>query len=372
MATQHSPLYARTLDFRSSLVRQIECCIRQGSAPDLSVKEPFRLLHMSTWTSGQQLCISYTLMLLQLSASSVLILVNKWILTVVGFNFPIALSSLGMLFSSVATFLLIDVFQVWSIPEETRKAVTWQFHITRMWPVAAVNAITLSTGNYAYLYLSVSIIQVLKSFTPVITLAILVALRMASPRVPLVASVSIITAGCAMAAWGEVNAAGKSTAFGIGIFLLSELAECIRVVLIQYFVEGRGHVQLNAISTLYYMAPPTFVVAQLIAIPLEYPGLLHHGGLGILHHRWMVFAGASSMGFAVNLLAFLVIQTANGGSLTFKSAQMVKNALLVVVSAHLFSNVIAPTVIVGYIISLIGFAWYTCVSTQIKRQQPDK
>jgi len=355
----------------------MECFVRHGSLNDagsaeLSAREPFRLLQMSTWTSGQQLVISYTLMLLQLSVSSVLILVNKWILTVVGFNFPIALSSLGMLFSSVATYLLIDVFHVCSIPEETRKAVSWRFTITRMWPIAAVNAITLSTGNYAYLYLSVSIIQVLKSFTPVITLAILVALRMASPNFPLVASVSIITAGCAMAAWGEVHSAGKSTAFGIGIFLTSELAECIRVVLIQYFVEGRGHVQFNAISTLYYMAPSTFVCCQLIAVPLEYSGLLHHGGLGILADRWLEFAAASSMGFAVNLLAFLVIQTANGGSLTFKSAQMVKNALLVVVSAHLFSNVIAPSVIVGYGVSLVGFAWYTCVSTNLKKSQPEK
>eukprot|EP00971_Amphidinium_carterae_P011825 232971-Amphidinium_carterae.1 len=36
-----------------------------------------------------------------------------------------------------------------------------QSHVARMWPIAAVNAITLSTGNYAYLYLSVSIIQVM-------------------------------------------------------------------------------------------------------------------------------------------------------------------------------------------------------------------
>jgi len=321
---------------------------------------------MSTWTSGQQFCISYTLMILQLTVSSVLILVNKWMLTVLGFNYPITLSSLGMLFSGVATYALVDIFHLFKISEDTRRAVTWHFYLTRMWPIAAVNAITLSTGNYAYLYLSVSIIQVLKSFTPVITLAILVFLRMATPTFSLIASVSIITVGCAMAAWGEVKSAGESTAFGIAIFLTSEMAECIRVVLIQYFVEGRGEVKLDAVSTLYYMAPATFICCQIISVPLEYDGLLYHGGFGVLRSNALSFLGASSLGFAVNLLAFLVIQTASGGSLTFKSAQMVKNALLVVVSAHIFSNVIASSVIVGYVISLIGFAWYSLISTQLK------
>ena len=66
----------------------------------------------------------------------------------------------GMLFSALATHILIDILQVIQIPEETQKAASMYFRVTRMWPIALVNAITLATGNYAYLYLSVSIIQV--------------------------------------------------------------------------------------------------------------------------------------------------------------------------------------------------------------------
>lgn len=48
--------------------------------------------------------------------------------------------------------------------------MSWRFFCTRMLPVGLFNAVTLMFGNAVYLYLSVAFIQMLKAFTPVITM----------------------------------------------------------------------------------------------------------------------------------------------------------------------------------------------------------
>lgn len=334
----------------------------------------FRMMDPGTWTPWQQIGISYSLMLIQLTLSSSLILLNKWLLSNAGFHYPIILSSMGMLFSSVASYVLVDVIKIVTVPEETRQAADARFQLTRMNPLAFVAAITLSTGNYAYIYLSVSIIQILKSFTPVLTLLLLVALRMTSPTHKLVASVSIITVGCAIAAWGEIETAGATTLFGLLVFFASECAECSRVVMLDFLLRGESgsKIKLNGLTTLYYLAPLTFMWCQVFAFFLEWPKFAQESG-------WQTFAMhpgmmlvAATMGFGVNLFAFLTIQTARGGSLTFKVAQTAKNALLVWLSVLIFHNVVSPRVVLGYGISLAGFLWYTVLQANKRSKEEEK
>lgn len=330
---------------------------------------PFRWTEPSTWTPWQQVYISYSLMGLQLLLSSALILLNKWLLSTANFGFPIILSSMGMLVSAGASYVLVDVMQLVRVPDETRRLIDARFQLTRIQPVAVVAAITLSTGNYAYVYLSVSIIQVLKSFTPVLTLLLLVSLGMSRPSRKLVASVCIITAGCVLAARSEVEAAGATTLFGLCIFFSSECAECTRVVILDYLLRGAGQaskVKLNGLTTLYYVAPYTFAWCQVGALALEWPSFAERGGYQTMAQYPIALSCAAMMGFGVNLCAFLVIQTARGGSLTFKAAQTAKNAMLVWVSVLLFGNTVSSNVIIGYAISLVGFGWYTVLQAQQK------
>lgn len=59
-------------------------------------------------------------------------------------------------------------------------------HIQNVVPVGICQALTLALGNAAYLYLTVSFIQMLKAFTPVVVLAIGIIFKIekAEPKVP--------------------------------------------------------------------------------------------------------------------------------------------------------------------------------------------
>ena len=76
------------------------------------------------------------------------------------------LSGLGQAFSAVAAYVCCRVLR-W-VPAE--RTVDGRMFATRMLPVGFFMALTLVCGNTVYMYLSVSFIQMLKAFTPVITM----------------------------------------------------------------------------------------------------------------------------------------------------------------------------------------------------------
>jgi hypothetical protein len=92
-----------------------------------------------------------------------------------------SLSGLGQAFSVVAAFLCCRVLKV--VPAD--KVVDAHFFAVRMLPVGFFMALTLMCGNTVYMYLTVSFIQMLKAFTPVITmLGLFLAALEARPRPP--------------------------------------------------------------------------------------------------------------------------------------------------------------------------------------------
>lgn len=115
--------------------------------------------------------------------------------------------SLGMGFSSLASAVLIHVFKTHRLEHK----LTRDFYVRRVLPMGFFmvrltggalfprsrlrspvvshaafrgQAATLGFGNLAYLYLSVSFIQILKAATPVMTMLVLVAARLDKASTP--------------------------------------------------------------------------------------------------------------------------------------------------------------------------------------------
>ena len=92
-------------------------------------------------------------------ASSTIIMLNKWIISVLGFQFPMTLSLLGMLFSLVCSAALTKLTSL-----STRNVeITARFCLLRAAPIGVLTALTLYFGNLAYIDLSVSFLQMLKA-----------------------------------------------------------------------------------------------------------------------------------------------------------------------------------------------------------------
>ena len=104
----------------------------------------------------------------------------------------------------------------------TSKQQIWNFYMYKIFPISFCVSSTLVTGNLVYLYLSVSFIQMLKAFTPVLTLIVSYLLSLeVNPPVSLLLSLFGISFGTFVAAFGEIH----MSLLGVAIMLASEMSE---------------------------------------------------------------------------------------------------------------------------------------------------
>ena len=92
-----------------------------------------------------------------------LILLNKYILSDLGFPYPMFLSGLGVAVSAIVARVVVALGYVQLSKKEAVEGSLWY---RRVLPVGLAHAATLAFGNTVYLLLNVGFIQMLKSFTP--------------------------------------------------------------------------------------------------------------------------------------------------------------------------------------------------------------
>ncbi|GBF93366.1 drug metabolite transporter superfamily [Raphidocelis subcapitata] len=280
--------------------------------------------------------------------SSFLIMINKHILKDLNFPYPMTVSSMGMFASGLLSWLACRVFDF----AEARAQVSPVFFLSNILPVGLFMAMTLWSGNAVYLYLTVSFIQMLKAFTPVITMLALFAARLETPNGTMIGSVLVIAAGTALSAYGEV----AFDNVGAVIMFISAVSESLRLVMTQYLLVG---CKMGPIEGLMYLGPACFVWLALGAALVEWPAIAATGALALAARHWVLFLVAACMGFLINVLAFATIKLAS--SLTLKVLGTVKNALLIVAAMAMYREVVTGLQAAGYLMSTAAFAVFTYV-----------
>eukprot|EP00884_Botryococcus_braunii_P023437 jgi/Botrbrau1/9778/Bobra.85_1s0022.2 len=283
-----------------------------------------------------------------MAVSSALIILNKHLMSTDGFHFPMALSGLGMAFSAVASFIVCRVLKL----VEAKRTITWRFYGTRILPVGLFMALTLHFGNVVYLYLTVAFIQMLKAFTPIVTMVALFIAQLESPTARLISSVSLIALGTAMASYGELN----FSVIGVVFMFLSETFEAIRLVMTQILLVG---LKFHPIEGLMYLAPACTAWLVLGVALLEWPRMAAENALDLMAAKPLLYLTAAAMGFGVNSLAYIVIQLAS--SLTLKVLGTVKNAMVVWIGIIFLHELVTPLQGFGYAVSLLGFFLYNYI-----------
>lgn len=279
--------------------------------------------------------------------SSFLILLNNYLLHN-GFPYPIILSSLGQLMSFVLTLILV-----------ASGALTLSADVDiRLWatsclPVGMASAATLALGNIAYIYLSVSFIQMLKAGTPVVTMLVLFAAGMDKPRRDLVLSVTMITLGCGLAAKGEL----AFSWIGFILMLLSETAEALKIVAQQYLLTNH-RLRFELHETLLYIAPAAFFWMMFYAAFTEFPAAATSSNITAetLMHLAPLLLLSAFMGFFVNFLTLGAVRSTS--SLTFKVLGQGKNVAVVLGGIFFFRNVVTELQWLAYSIAIGGFYLY--------------
>jgi len=283
-------------------------------------------------------------------SSNGLIVLNKHLMSVDGFRYPMALSSLGMVASWVLSVAACRLGIV-----RAKNVVSKAFILTHFLPVGLCMAFMFYCGNRAYLFLSVSFVQMLKTATPVVTMVVMVLFKLERPTLRLTGALLLLVSGTALASFGEL----AFSWLGVTIMLLSEVADALRLVTTQLLLSSSPW---HPIEALMYLAPACAACLLVGVLLLEWQEMQAQGALAKLARRPALYGLAAVLGFVCNAAQVASIKRVS--SLTLKVVGVTANSLLVVCSGALFGDRLTTLQLVGYAVSFAGFVAYNVIKTQ--------
>ncbi|KAL8094423.1 hypothetical protein AgCh_036089 [Apium graveolens] len=305
---------------------------------------------------NRQLLLTYLYLLVYVTLSSGVILYNKWVLSPKYFNFPfpITLTMIHMGFSGAVAFFLIRVLKVVSPVK-----MTLEIYATCVIPISAFFASSLWFGNTAYLFISVAFIQMLKALMPVATFLMAVICGTDTLRCDVFLNMLLVSVGVVVSSYGEIHFNVVGTIYQVtGIF-----AEALRLVLTQVLLQKKG-LTLNPITSLYYIAPCSFVFLFVPWYLLEQPEM----EVSQIQFNFWIFLSNAFAALALNFSIFLVI--GRTGAVTIRVAGVLKDWLLIALSTIIFPESTITTLnITGYAIALCGVVMYNYLKVKDVRAQ---
>lgn len=311
--------------------------------------------------------LSYAYVSVWIFLSFSVIVYNKYILDRKMYNwpFPISLTMIHMAFCSSLAYLLVRVFKVVEPVSMSREV-----YIKSVVPIGALYSLSLWFSNSAYIYLSVSFIQMLKALMPVAVYSLGVLFKRDSFKSDTMINMVSISLGVAIAAYGEA----KFDTWGVFLQLCAVVFEATRLVLIQILLNAKG-ISLNPITSLYYVAPCCFLFLSVPWLLVEFPLLRDTSSF---HFDFVIFGTNSLCAFALNLAVFLLVGKTS--ALTMNVAGVVKDWLLIAFSWSVIKDTVTPINLFGYGLAFLGVAYYNhsklqalkAAEAQKKAQEPNE
>ncbi|PSC67133.1 magnesium-translocating P-type ATPase, partial [Micractinium conductrix] len=290
----------------------------------------------------KKVVMAYTYVAIWIGLSGLVIMYNKYLLAYHGFPYPITLTMWHMFFCAALAIGLVKSGRVQAISmdrETYTKAIV---------PIGACYAITLWVGNAAYLYLSVSFIQMLKALMPAAVFGVGVMFGTEKYNNNTMINMFLVTVGVAIASYGELN----FNLTGVLFQLSSIFSESIRLVMVQILLQSRG-LKLNPVTTLYFVAPCCFCFLLIPFFFLEAGKIAADPNLDL---NPLIFISNATAAFGLNMAVFLLIGKTS--ALTMNIAGVVKDWLLIGLSVWMFKSAVSGLNLFGYFIAFLAVCWY--------------
>ncbi|KAK9149660.1 hypothetical protein Scep_008417 [Stephania cephalantha] len=299
----------------------------------------------------KKILLSYAYVGIWIFLSFTVIVYNKYILDKKMYNwpFPISLTMIHMAFCSSLAFLLVRVFNLVEPVSMSR-----DLYVSSVVPIGALYSLSLWFSNSAYIYLSVSFIQMLKALMPVAVYSIGVLLKKESFKSNTMINMLSISFGVGIAAYGEA----RFDSWGVILQLGAVAFEATRLVLIQILLTSKG-ISLNPITSLYYVAPCCLAFLFVPWVIVEFPVLRESSSF---HFDFVIFGTNSFCAFALNLAVFLLVGKTS--ALTMNVAGVVKDWLLIAFSWQVIRDTVTPVNLIGYGIAFLGVTYYNYLKYQ--------
>uniref|UniRef100_A0A061RF95 Plastidic phosphate translocator-like protein n=1 Tax=Tetraselmis sp. GSL018 TaxID=582737 RepID=A0A061RF95_9CHLO len=288
--------------------------------------------------------------------SGAVILFNKWILAFYGFPYPIALTMMHMGFCSTVAFVMIKTGFVKGCD------IGMETYLKAVAPIGLLYSGVLWLGNAAYLYLSVSFIQMLKALMPVAVFCVGNVFGTEKFDWSTLSNMIVISIGVCIASFGEIN----FVVAGVVMQLMSIVMESSRLTLVQLLLQSRG-LKLNPITSLYYISPACFVFLSIPFALYEAPRMMSDTNWKF--GFWIMLLNCV-VAFGLNLAVFLLIGKTS--ALTMNIAGVVKDWMLIGLSVALYSAPVTKVNLIGYGISFLAVGWYNYTKLQRLKKEADE
>jgi solute carrier family 35 protein E3 len=282
------------------------------------------------------------------------VLANKWIFQILQFTYPLTLTGVHMFVCSVGAFLTLRVFKV--VPFTV---IPFENCLTNVFPLALIFFVNIILGNISLRYIPVSFMQTVKSAVPAFTVILQVFfLKMTFPQGIYLALIPVV-GGVAMATVTEVN----FELIGFTCALVACGTTALQSVLSSLLLTG--HLRLDSVNLLYYMAPLAFVVDLPAVFYFEYEDILNHSFHNISFSTVCVLLFFSGfVAFLLNLSVFFAIQSTS--ALTFTVFGNLKVVIVIILSVLIFQNEITLLNGLGCLVAFVGICAYSYQEYNIK------
>jgi len=277
-----------------------------------------------------------------------IILLNKHIMTTHKFHFPILLASLGNVFLMIVTRAAVAFG--WKKLEVEH--LSWDRYLAVVVPINISNFLAQALGMYAFLYISVPEIQILKSTT--IVMVLFLAWLLVNERVGtmLICSVLVITIGVCVSAVDGVSKVGggsvSHTLIGVSVMILSCVFEAAKTVISQVLVD-----KMSLFDGIYHSSP-TFVLIAMAFVGCMEANKIYHYDFNRMVVGLLV-ANALTTGVIV-LSSFWFVKLA--GALTLKVVNQARSIGLILCSVFFFGEFCSGQQYVGYALTLVGMGMF--------------
>mmetsp|Transcript_32685 Transcript_32685/g.77718 ORF Transcript_32685/g.77718 Transcript_32685/m.77718 type:complete len:481 (+) Transcript_32685:48-1490(+) len=285
------------------------------------------------------------------------IILNKQIMKQYHFHFPIVLASLGNLLLMVVTRSSVGL----GLCRVEAPPMSWGRYARVVLLMNIFNFGSQVCGMWAYLFISVPEIQILKSTTVVLVLAFATLCLREPVSAMLVAAVAVIAGGTVVSALADLGGGEhlvdrrSAEAEGLVLCLLGCALEAGKTVVSQVLMD-----KLNVFDGLYLSSPAFVLLGIIFVAAMEFRELVHHPFTFQL--VFLLFLNAVLTGLIV-LSSFWFVKLV--GALSLKVVSQARTVALILVSVFFFHEHCSSMQYLGYALTLVGMGIYDHAKTQL-------
>jgi len=282
-----------------------------------------------------------------IALSTTMIESNKWLMHSSRFPYPFTLTAMHMSMSfklaNIVRFFHPQAFPAFETLQITKG------YCLKFLALGVPFACSIVCGNWAYKYVSVAFLQIMKESNIVTIFFFSVLAGIEVFRGHAVALLGLIFFGAAMGVHGEMHFVWM----GFLLQVCSSFSECAKIIVQSFLMSGES--KLDPMSLVFFMAPACFLS---VLGPLYYFEGHELGEIGgRVRELWPYLTVNASLAFVLNATVAQCIKQLS--SIGFLLCGIVKDIAIIIVSTWYMGESLTHLQQLGFTMALSGVASYT-------------